>query len=251
MQYLNRKRFTLIELLVVIGIIAILDALLLPALQKAREKAKATSCISQMKGFGTALTMYRSDNRDAFPYWLTYLFPEYINTAKVYLCPMADEKFHKTKDPHPYDGNNAKMFYEVEGNSDYDSDRFPGPNVGDNKKTNVPAPGSSYLYQMSCAKATGKAESWFGVGSHGGNASDYTTMGECKEFQIKQGYILDSKGNDKKLDESVFPVLSCFFHVKKRNNVQSTEDQGPVHQISYLGNFFMSAVQWENGQWVP
>ena len=76
-------------------------------------------------------------------------------------------------------------------------------------------------------------------------------MGECKEFQIKQGYILDADGKDKKLDESVFPVLSCFFHVKKKNNISRTEDQGPVHQVSYLGNFFMSAVQWENGQWVP
>ena len=69
----SHQTFTLIELLVVIGIIAILAALLLPALQKAREKAKSTACISQMKQFSNAIAIYRSDNRDAYPYWLTYL----------------------------------------------------------------------------------------------------------------------------------------------------------------------------------
>ena len=59
---LRRKEFTLIELLVVIAIIAILAAMLLPALQKARQTAKTSSCLSNIKQLSMAIFSYGSDN---------------------------------------------------------------------------------------------------------------------------------------------------------------------------------------------
>ena len=60
--------FTLIELLVVIAIIAILAAMLMPALQRAREAAKKTDCVNRMKTLGTKFLMYTDNQDDWFPY---------------------------------------------------------------------------------------------------------------------------------------------------------------------------------------
>ena len=64
---MKQSRFTLIELLVVIAIIAILAAILLPALQQARERAMSTQCISNLKNDGTIAAMYTDGHKDYWP----------------------------------------------------------------------------------------------------------------------------------------------------------------------------------------
>ena len=62
-----KNPFTLIELLVVIAIIAILAAMLLPALAQARERGKSSKCVSHLKTFGTAVIFYCDTYNDVMP----------------------------------------------------------------------------------------------------------------------------------------------------------------------------------------
>ena len=78
---MKKTKFTLIELLVVIAIIAILASMLLPALQQARERGRATSCLSNMKSLYFGLSAYADNNKEYFPAALNSFVPP--GTAKA------------------------------------------------------------------------------------------------------------------------------------------------------------------------
>ena len=103
----RHRGFTLIELLVVIAIIAILAAILFPVFARAREKARQTSCLSNLKQIGLANMMYAQDyderlvNQFSYSpsphlYWWFDLLMPYMNNYQIIECPSGGFPYHPT-----------------------------------------------------------------------------------------------------------------------------------------------------------
>lgn len=148
----RRRAFTLIELLVVIAIIAILAAILFPVFAKAREKARQTSCASNLKQLNLAVLQYNQDYDEKMPNasifdsthgsWEAYSWKEqiysYVKSRQVYVCPSNSTNTNTTylsdwvTNTNTFDGmTGLSTDYACNANYSRNSNRNGNNNPGD------------------------------------------------------------------------------------------------------------------------
>ena len=130
-----RPAFTLIELLVVIAIIAILAAMLMPALTRAKMAGKRIACLNNLHELGVSTKIYTSDYGDQYPHrgdtnrWPQQMYDTYAHSVKLLLCPSehTDTPATDETNTNSYPADAAPRSYLMNGFNDYYSDTFNVP----------------------------------------------------------------------------------------------------------------------------
>lgn len=182
----NRKQigFTLIELLVVIAIIAILAAILFPVFGRARENARRTSCLSNLKQMGLGMLQYAQDYDETNPVrwwdangsgggnpdgmdmvWQDMIYP-YIKSAQIYTCPSRSTETYEFYRPYPRGSIGQKFWGQYAANCVYSSGGYSYTTGG------VTYTGNSPMGKRLAAIPKSSETIWAVEGPSGANGND-------------------------------------------------------------------------------
>ncbi len=214
--------FTLVELLVVIAIIAILAALIFPALSEARKKAKETACMNNMRQLVTSFETYRSDYDGQWPLYLTQLHLErleYIGAHETFVCPADSSNGGEGgRPPSPVFPDTDKQQLpraDLDGDS-YADGSWDGSLPLDHDKDSDSIK-SSYFYEFNRyeVKADWTNDTYYGF----------------KQKQLKKDKF------------QWVPLLRCFWHLPEE---AASNSSWPVVDITTNYNVQKDVVHWEN-----
>jgi prepilin-type N-terminal cleavage/methylation domain-containing protein len=166
----KQKGFTLIELLVVIAIIALLMAILMPALQRVRKQARTVACLSNLKQWSLIFSMYTDEHDGIFHkgldrghHWTVVMKPYYGDNKKIFYCPTAKRHIDEIGQ---WGNDTAWVFNSGQGDDhgSYGTNGFVETNTRQGeqkhwKRRDVPGPGYIPLF-LDANRLDGWPEAW-------------------------------------------------------------------------------------------
>lgn len=228
--------FTLIELLVVIVIISILAAVSAGGVKRAKEMARQSDCMSNLRQFGVAIVAYRNDHAGRSPDWTSCLFPTYVDDLSIYVCRSDINNGEGPTRPKGIpDDPPSRQKYRITVDSDANDNRH--------KKQNKDVKANSYMYEFSCAKLVDDPDTAGWVSDIPGGTAE-STWADYKEWQLREG-----NKNKTPFSSSRIPIVRCYHHAL--NSTVPALRGGTIVQscmtinVAYAGNVVIAPLMWE------